>query len=93
MTPHGMPAFASASSAARRSSGVDARGSMTRASSASSVVMETKTDAAWTAASSPRRSMSRVTRWFFVMIDVGFLNSFRTARHRRVISSFRSIGW
>ena len=53
---------------ARRSSGVDVRGSMMRASFGSSVVIETTTDAALYCASSPRRSTSRVTRWFFVMM-------------------------
>jgi hypothetical protein len=93
MAPTGMPALASASMASRRRCGVEARGSMMLASAGSRVVTERLTDTASYFASSWRTSMSRVTRWFLVMMQVGLRNSARTWRQRRVISSFRSIGW
>ena len=78
--------------ASSRSSGVVVRGSMMLASFASSVVTETATEMASYPASSAKMSMSRVTRWFLVMMATGLRNSASTARHRRVICSFRSIG-
>ena len=68
ITPTGMPAAASRSIAFSRSRGCEARGSILRATSPSSVVIESITTAAWCAASSWRMSMSRVTSSFLVMI-------------------------
>ena len=73
--------------------GGEAKGSMRRCSSGSSVVTEIATLAASYRASSASRSASRVTRKPFVMIATGFLNSASTARQRRVSSSLRSAGW
>ena len=92
-TRTGMPASASLRTASSRRAGVLARGSITRCSFSFSVVMEMFTTAAWCAASSPSRSMSRVTRWFLVTMATGLRNSASTSRQRRVISSLRSTGW
>ena len=92
ITPTGMPAAASRSIAFSRSRGWEARGSILRATSGSSVVIESMTTAAWCSLSSWRMSMSRVTSSFLVMTPTGLRNSASTARHRRVISSRRSAG-
>ena len=60
MTPVGMPALPRAAIASSRRCGAEARGSIARARSLSSVVIETKTSARLRLAMSPRMSMSRV---------------------------------
>ena len=59
-TPVGMPAVDSARIASSRRCGAEARGSIARARSLSSVVIDTKTSARLRLAMSPRMSMSRV---------------------------------
>ena len=75
-----MPASVSARIAASRPSGRLVRGSSTRASSGSSVVIERNTPAALCRARSPRRSMSRVTSRFLVTIETAWRNSAITSR-------------
>src|SRR5438477_11970 len=68
------------------------RGSSTRCNVGSRDVTETLTAAALHAASSRKISISRVTRWFFVMIATGLPNFARTSRQPRVIRNFLSTG-
>ncbi len=93
ITPTGTPAFASVSIACSRRFGVEARGSSTRASSGSSVGIERCAEQAPSAASSMKRSTSRVIRWFLVITLTGLRASTSTSRQRRVMRSLRSIGW
>ena len=75
ITPTGTPASASALIASSRRCGAEARGSMSRASSLSSVVTDRNTSARLRLAMSARMSMSRVTRWFLVTMPTGLLKS------------------
>ena len=68
--------------------GDDVRGSSTRCNVGSRDVTETFTAAALHAASSRKISMSRVTRWFFVMIATGLRNFASTSRQPRVMLQF-----
>ena len=67
----GMPAAVSSRIARSRASGELVRGSIVRASTGSSVVIESDTRIALCAASCLNRSISRVTSAFFVMIPIG----------------------
>jgi hypothetical protein len=93
ITPTGMSASESFRIAASRRTGREVRGSMTRLRSSSRVVKESATAAASCLASSESRSMSLITRWFFVTMTTGLRNPARTWRQPRVIPSFRSTGW
>ena len=68
-----MPAWLSARIVSIRRSGVEARGSMARASLRSRLVTETATQARFSAAMGANMSMSRVTRWFLVVMVTGCL--------------------
>ncbi len=89
----GTPASVSSRRALSRRSGVEARGSMERASLRSRVVIEIETMARLAWPMGPRMSASRVTRAFLVVMVNGFLNRLSTLRISRVIISLRSIGW
>ncbi len=89
----GTPASDSSFSAASRRSGVEARGSIARASLRSRVVMEIETMARLAWPIGPRMSLSRAARAFFVVMVTGFLNRESTFSTSRVIRSLRSIGW
>ena len=93
LTPTGMPARASVSIVRSRRCGDAARGSSLRASSASSVVMETYTAARRCAAIGAMRSMSRSTRLLLVMMENGCCASASTSMSERVMRSRRSAGW
>ena len=93
MTPVGMPAADSARIASSRRCGAEARGSIARARSLSSVVTDTNASARLRRAMSPRMSMSRVMSWPLVTMPTGLLNSLSTCRIWRVILSSRSTGW
>jgi hypothetical protein len=93
MTPTGMPAAASFSTASSRRFGMDVRGSITRCSFSSRVVMDRLTASRRWAPGPDSTSMSRVTRWFFVMMAAGLRNSASTSRQPRVMRSLRSTGW
>ena len=92
ITPTGIPAARSCLTASKRASGEDVRGSSTRCNFGSSDVMEMFTAAASNFASSCKRSTSRVTRRFFVMIATGLRNLASTSRQPRVIRSCFSTG-
>ena len=92
ITPTGTPASFSARMASSLRCGAEARGSMVRARSLSSVVTDRKTSARLRLAMSARMSMSRVTMWFLVTMPTGLLKSLSTRRIWRVIFSSRSTG-
>ena len=78
ITPTGTPASASRLIASSRLWGADARGSIARARSLSSVVIDRKISARLRLAMSARMSMSRVTMWFLVTMPTGLLKSLST---------------
>jgi len=93
LTPTGMPALASFSIVRRRRSGAAARGSITRASAGSRVVMDTYTAARRSAAIGAIRSMSRSTPALLVISENGWRKSRQTSSTWRVMPSLRSAGW
>ena len=79
ITPTGIPASCKAAIVSRRALGTEVLGSSTRCKVGSSDVTEIFTATAWWAASSHKRSTSRVTKRFFVMIATGFRNFANTS--------------
>src|SRR6266576_2671560 len=80
--------------ASSRPCGEVVRGSSTRCNVGSRDVTETLTAAASHAASSRKISISRVTRWFFVMIATGLRNLARTSRRLQLAAQeFRRISF
>ena len=92
ITRTGTPASASCRTARSRAAGVLVRGSIVRASSASSVVIDKATLAVRSAAICRRMSRSRVTSAFLVMIAIGCRASQATSKQPRVRRNSRSAG-
>src|SRR5882757_6935667 len=88
----GMPASANCRNASSRFGGVEARGSMVRASFGSSVVTDSATLARLRFAIRAKMSMSRVTSADFVTMPTGWLVRSSTSRMPRMIFRSRSIG-
>ena len=88
----GMPALTSCRSASSRRGGVEARGSMVRASSASSVVTEIATLTRLRLAMRARISRSRSTSADLVTMPTGWPARSSTSRMPRMICGARSIG-
>ena len=88
----GQPASARREIASRRLAGVEARGSMVRASPRSRVVMEIQAEARPDWPMGPRMSASRAISTDLVMMLNGCLNCCMTSRIERVESRVRSIG-
>ena len=88
-----MPAASSAFSVSSRRDGVAARGSIVRASFASSVVTDSATLASPFAAMRDRISMSRVTSADLVTMPTGWSCASSTSRISRMMRHCFSIGW
>jgi hypothetical protein len=93
ITPVGIPDDDSFEIAANRAAGPEARGSMRRFRSSSSVVRLTNTRTSCSAASVFRMSRSRTTRADLVTIVTGWCASVSTSRIERVMPIFFSSGW
>ena len=93
MTEAGMPASDSCRIASSRLVGVDARGSIVRASMRSSVVTDSATLASPRSAMRDRMSMSRVTSADLVTMPTGWPRASSTSRISRMIRYCFSIGW
>ena len=87
-----MPACDNCRSASSRLGGVEARGSMVRASFGSSVVIDSATLARLRFAIRARMSMSRVTSADLVTMPTGWPARSSTSRMPRMIFRSRSIG-
>src|SRR5207248_10396632 len=92
ITPVGIPALRNCWIVSILALGGEVRGSRRRCNFASSEVTEMFTAAALYVASSRKKSISRDTSRFFVMIATGLRNRARTSRQPRVIRNFLSIG-
>ena len=92
-TPAGTPARASSATACSRRAGVAARGSITRASAASSVVTDRYTRTSLRCAIERRISRSRSTPADLVTMLTGWLKRSSTSSTARVSFSVRSTGW
>ena len=93
LTPTGTPASLNALTIARRRCGAAARGSSLRASSRSSIAIETNTRTSPLAAIGARRSRSRSISAPLVVIVIGCSHSASISISERVIFHSRSIGW
>jgi len=93
MTPVGTPAALKASNTFNRCRYAAVRGSRIRRKSSSSEVMEVNTRTKLRFAISSKRSRSRSTRLFLVMMPTGFRNSRQISNNCRVMRICRSIGW
>lgn len=93
ITDTGMPASASARIASSRLGGVEARGSMVRASVRSSVVTDRATFTSPLPAMRDRMSMSRVTSADLVTMSTGWLCASSTSRISRMMRHCFSTGW
>src|SRR5205823_10619664 len=82
ITPTGTLASRNLEIASKRACGGDVRGSRTRCNSSTRDVTDTFTAAQENSASSPSKSLSRVTNRFLVMIPTGFRDRNRTCKHR-----------
>ena len=92
ITRTGTPASARPRIIRNRVAGAGARGSICRARSASSVVIETPTVACPFAAIAPSRSASRITVAPRVTSATGWFQSCNTCRQPRMMPSFDSMG-
>jgi len=79
-TPVGIPAAESSRIARSRKAGVLALGSSWRAKTGSRLVTERSTAVALNCAKFARTSMSRVTKWFLVIMVTGLRKSRRTSQ-------------